>query len=293
LKGRRNVPKEQDLRRETIRPGNGEMISLGPGVVLREFVGEACAARGFSTGTAGLEPGAVLPYHIHRFSEAITILQGEAEVAVEGRAYQLKPFDCLHVPANVPHEVTNPSNKTGLVALWAFASATPTRELVDSSFVLGNRGWSNPEPGHPEFIVRFDDSEVYELSPGADFRDLFAGRFGSLGICGGYGKFRPGSSLPCHVHEYDESITIVEGRATCLVKGNRYQLSGLDTAFVPEGQPHRFINQSDSPMAMIWVYAGTEPGRTLVEPSYCDGTLAWPGRETAIEITDYREAVEG
>jgi quercetin dioxygenase-like cupin family protein len=157
---------------------------------------------------------------------------------------------------------------------------------VDANFVVQERGLSISKPEDPEFIVRFDGAEVYELSPGADFRDLFAGRFGSVGICGGYGKFQPGASLPCHVHEYDESITIVEGQATCLVQGNRYQLSGYDTAFVPEGRPHRFINQSDLPMAMIWVYAGTEPERTLVEPAYCDGTLAWPGRNLAIEITE-------
>jgi quercetin dioxygenase-like cupin family protein len=277
---------EKELRRESIRPGQGEPVSLAAGVALREFVSQACQARGFSTGTATLEPGAVLPYHTHSFSEAITLLQGVAQVAVEGRTYQLQPFDCLHVPVGVAHEVSNPSAKSPMLALWAFASATPSRDLVETRFTVQPRGQSNPKPGDPESIVRFAEAEVYELSAGADFRDLFAGRFGSVGICGGYGKFRPGSSLPCHVHEYDESITIVEGQATCLVQGNRYQLSDCDTAFVPEGRPHRFINQTDVPMAMIWVYAGTEPGRALVESSYCDGTLAWPGRELAIPLAE-------
>jgi mannose-6-phosphate isomerase-like protein (cupin superfamily) len=109
------------------------------------------------------------------------------------------------------------------------------------------------------------------------FLDLFKGSLGSVGICGGYGRFRPGSSLPCHFHEYDESITIVEGSAVCLVKGARYQISGYGTAFVPAGRPHRFINETESDMAMIWVYAGNEPERILVEPEYCTGTLSWPG----------------
>ncbi len=135
---------------------------------------------------------------------------------------------------------------------------------------------ANPRKNNPESIVRFAHAEVYELSPGAEFRDLFAGRLGSAGICGGYRRFQPGRSLPCHVHEFDESITIVEGHALCLVEGNRYQVGGYDTAFVPEGKPHRFLNQSDAPMAMVWVYAGREPGRTLVDAAYCDGTLAWP-----------------
>ena len=131
-----------------------------------------------------------------------------------------------------------------------------------------DRGTSRAFLGRAESIA----AEITE----DEFRDLFAGRFGSVGICGGYGRFQPEASLPCHIHKFDESITIVEGEAVCLVQGKRYRLSGCDTAFVPEGRPHRFLNHSDSPMAMIWVYAGTEPERSLVRPAYCDGTLVWP-----------------
>lgn len=120
-------------------------------------------------------------------------------------------------------------------------------------------------------------TETYELSPRAEFRDLFAGRFGSVGICGGYGRFEPQASLPCHIHKFDESITIVKGEGLCLVQGERYQLSSYDTAFVPEGRPHRFLNQSHSTMAMVWVYAGSEPERTIVNTAYCSGTLSWQG----------------
>jgi quercetin dioxygenase-like cupin family protein len=129
-----------------------------------------------------------------------------------------------------------------------------------------------------ESVVRFSEISPYELSPGALFRDLFASRLGSVGICGGYGIFAPGSSLPCHTHQFDESITIIQGKAVCLVQGQPYQLSDCDTALVPEGLPHRFLNQSDDPMAMIWVYAGKEPERTIVESGYCSGELIWPNR---------------
>jgi hypothetical protein len=29
-------------------------------------------------------------------------------------------------------------------------------------------------------------------------------------------------------------------------------------------------------MAMVWVYAGSEPDRQIVESGYCSGELAWP-----------------
>ena len=267
----------EKTRVESIHPGTGEVSSRGAGITMRQFVGRACGASGFSTGTAAFEQGAVLPCHKHNFSEAIIILSGTARAIVEGRSYRLEPFDCLHVPAEVAHEVRNLSEDSSLVALWVFASDEPSRQLMEPTFPIVDRGLSNPDPNHPENIVRFADAEVYELSEGAEFRDLFAGKFGSVGICGGYGRFQPMASLPCHIHKYDESITIVEGEAVCLVQGNSYRLTGCDTAFVPEGRPHRFLNHSKSPMAMVWVYAGSEPERTLLDPAYCDGTLPWPG----------------
>ena len=54
------------------------------GVFLRTFVSESCGATGFSTGTATFDSRASLPYHVHPFSEAVTVLEGQAQVFVEG-----------------------------------------------------------------------------------------------------------------------------------------------------------------------------------------------------------------
>lgn len=265
---------------EHITAGNTAPASGSPpGVAIRVLVSGVYGASGLSTGTATLEPFAELPYHHNQCSEAITLLEGKATVLVEGRVYELGIFDCIHVPAGIAHAVRNESANTRLVAHWALATSEPSRRLVEPPPIRVIRGLGTPEPAEPEHISRFNEVASYELSPGAFFRDLFRGSLGSKGICGGYGRFRPGSSLPCHFHEYDESITIVEGTALCLVQGNRYQVGGYDTAFVPVGKPHRFINETDNSMAMIWVYAGSEPERTLVAPEYCTGTLIWPGPE--------------
>jgi quercetin dioxygenase-like cupin family protein len=263
-------------REEAIVPGNSASSPLSDGVHLREFVNAGRGAKGFSTGIVSFAVGALLSYHRHPISEAIIVLTGTCQIAVEGRRYLLQPLDCLHVPAERAHEVRNPAENSELVALSAFASDLPTRSLVQDVFELQVRDYLNPAESDPEHIVRFNLAERYEPSAGTRFVDLFASRFGSVGICGGYGRFDPGSSLPCHTHQFDESISIIEGEAVCRVQGNRYQLRNCDTAFVPEGRPHRFLNLSKSQMAMIWVYAGNEPERTLVSPGYCDGSLSWP-----------------
>jgi len=241
-------------------------------VSLRALASSACGARNFYTGMATFPPGALLALHTHTVSEAITVVEGKAMVSVAGRSHVLGPFDSIHVPALTPHEVRNEATDSWMMAHSTFAESDPTRCFTGPSTQRARADAGASQP--PEHVRHFAEIERYELAEGAVFCDLFAKRFGAIGICGGYGIFRPGASLPCHIHRFDESITIVSGEARCQVQGREYKLSGYDTAFVPEGRAHRFLNLSDQPMAMIWVYAGDEPDRTLVDPGYCSGTLS-------------------
>ncbi|MGC1967465.1 MAG: cupin domain-containing protein, partial [Candidatus Acidiferrales bacterium] len=185
------------------------------------------------------------------------------------------------VQAELVHSVGNEDPDNELVTHTAFASDKPTREFAPREFPLVARGCGNPTETDPETILRWRSRVTYELSEGTVFNDLFARRFGAKGICGGYGHFLPGSALPCHTHDYDESITIVKGAAVCLVQGRRYELRGCDTAFVPSGIPHRFLNPFEEEMDMVWVYAGDEPGRNIVDARYCSGALRWPTERPA------------
>ena len=83
-------------------------------------------------------------------------------------------------------------------------------------------------------------------------------------MSGGYARFMPGGRLPAHVHDFDESICIINGAASCLVEGRPYAMSQCATAMVPRGRVHYFINDSNAPMDMIWVYAGPMPERIVV-----------------------------
>jgi quercetin dioxygenase-like cupin family protein len=257
------------------------LVQISPGVLLRELASQACGVEGMSTGLAVFSPTSALPYHRHDVSEAFTVLRGDAVAMVEGRTYRMGPLDCLHVPAGVAHSVINPSTKKKLMIHAAFGAVGPRRDFVKDSFLPLDRGYGLPDENNPEHMVRISNATRYRLANGTSFCDLFAGRFGSLGICGGYGEFQPGTGLPCHLHDYDESITIIKGAATCQVMGARYELSGYDTAMVPSGRPHRFLNESKGVMAMIWVYAGSEPQRTLVNARFCNGDWQWKGKASS------------
>ncbi len=245
-------------------------FDLALGVAVRVMATGSLGAVGLTTSLVEFCPGAVLTHHFHPFSEVIVALSGQAIVQVENRRYRLHPYDAIHVPAGTPHALQNDSGDQITRLHSSFASESPARQASPSSDPAADL--SQPAPAHPESLIRFASAPVYELAPGAHFRDLFASRFGSRGLCGGYGVFEPGASLPCHVHAYDESITIVSGQAISQIAGREYELMDCGTACIPQGRPHRFLNRSNQPMAMIWVYAGDEPERTLLDPAHCEGT---------------------
>ncbi|HEY2839742.1 MAG TPA: cupin domain-containing protein [Pirellulales bacterium] len=259
-------------RREIVTRRQGcRAIELAPGVAIQILASGSLGARNLTTSLAEFRPQAVLPFHRHPFSEVVVVLEGEASVQVEGRRYRLRPFDAIHLPAGLAHAVRNAAEDRSALLHSSFASDTPSRESALDEWTPTDRDEADAES--PERLVRFDTAPIYELVPRAFFRDLFALRLGAIGICGGYGLFEPGASLPCHFHGFDESITIVAGSAICQVAGQTYRVANYDTACVPQGRPHRFLNQSDGPMAMIWVYAGDEPDRMQVELGYCNGHL--------------------
>ncbi|MFH1300744.1 MAG: cupin domain-containing protein [Planctomycetota bacterium] len=264
---------QQQGRLEVITSVNqSSIVPLTEHVEFRALISGELGSQGLATGIATFQPDAMLPAHVHPVSEVIVPLTGKIHVIVEGRRYVLDRYDALHIPAGLPHWVHSDLSKQPVSCFVTFASARPTRECVQNNFTI--KDCTETDSSTAEHLTRFETAPVYELSSGALFRDLFARRFGSRGICGGYGLFQPGASLPCHIHGFDESITIVEGTAVCQVAGSEYELADCDTACIPKARPHRFINRSERPMAMIWVYAGDEPDRTVLEQCCCEKSLS-------------------
>jgi 2-keto-3-deoxy-L-rhamnonate aldolase RhmA/quercetin dioxygenase-like cupin family protein len=259
---------------EALRPDRPEVmtaVGAGPkteierGVTFECLAGTHARARGLTTGLVTFAPGAKLPYHVHPFSESITLLCGQAAVEVEGRRYELEQLDNVVIPAGKAHQAAEISGETVALFHIAMASDAPTRTPVHTAFP------SRPMPpearGQPgaERVNRFRSALRSSAGPGTEFIDFFnQDLLPGIEMSGGYGWFQPGGRLPAHVHDFDESIAIIDGTASCVVEGRRYALSGSATALVPRGRVHYFINDSVAPMAMLWVYAGPVPERIVV-----------------------------
>jgi quercetin dioxygenase-like cupin family protein len=261
---------EADGRVEAIaRLEASRAVALVPGVELRPLVDSQHGARGLFTGVLTLAPGASIPYYARPTSEAMVVLEGAAAVDVEDRRHGLGPLDAIAIAPGRPRRVANPSADRPAVLHVALASGEPEQSWVNGRFTPAEQPIASDGHEGSERVVRRSTAPVIELAPRALFQDLYNAGLGTLGICGGYGLFEPGARLPCHRHEFDESITIVQGTATCVVEGRRHELADLATAMVPRGRCHYFINLTLEPMAMVWVYAGDRPDRIVMDEHLC------------------------
>lgn len=114
-------------------------------------------------------------------------------------------------------------------------------------------------------VLRFEEQPWHDRGTGVKTRVLVSRRIGSDTVTNGVTHFQPGSKIARHWHNCDESVMILEGEAICEIAGERYAMAQYDTTFVPANVPHRFLNESSQPMAIMWTYAAGYVTRTFAD----------------------------
>lgn len=92
------------------------------GVRMRVLIGPEDGAPNFIMRLFELDPGAEVPLHTHDWEHEVYVLEGEGELEVEGRRYELTAGMCAFVPPGVPHAFRNTSDKT-----WKFLCLIPRK----------------------------------------------------------------------------------------------------------------------------------------------------------------------
>jgi 2-keto-3-deoxy-L-rhamnonate aldolase RhmA/quercetin dioxygenase-like cupin family protein len=253
-------------RRETITlVGQQPRMEIAPGVEFECLVGKFNTARNLTTGLVTFQQHAELAYHTHTFTESVTVLSGSLLVEVEGRRYTLNPLDNITIPSGLAHYAQVARGADSVVAHVAMGTDSPTRKLSDRYFSRRTMEADSTGVAGAERVTRLETAQRSSPGAGASFVDYFNQELRpGLEMSGGYALFQPGGRLPAHIHDFDESICIIQGTATCVVEGRRYEMADCATALQPRGRVHYFINESQGPMAMIWVYAGPLPERIVV-----------------------------
>jgi HTH-type transcriptional repressor of puuD len=117
----------------------------------------------------------------------------------------------------------------------------------------------------PAMVLRADRIEPFDRGAGVVTLP-YVGKWNAQGnrVTTGITVFAPGTAIPLHTHNVEESVLILEGEATAVVGEDSFDLEAGDATWVPAGVPHRFANRGQGPMRIYWVYGGREVTRTLV-----------------------------
>ncbi len=116
-------------------------------------------------------------------------------------------------------------------------------------------------------VLRPADLPRHDRGGGASTTALVGPTCGAQAFINGITTFAPGTKIPFHSHNCEESVMLLEGNAILDIEGqDSVQLQPLDTTWLPPNLSHRFRNLSDTEsMKILWIYARVDATRTLTE----------------------------
>lgn len=91
---------------KVVKLEDAEIVKFGPDAFYQPILGDDEGTTPIRTGIQTSEPGYVAPVHSHPYLEVLHILEGTAEVWVDGQEADkvtLRKGDTIALPANVPH----------------------------------------------------------------------------------------------------------------------------------------------------------------------------------------------
>ena len=74
----------------------------------------------------------------------------------------------------------------------------------------------------------------------------------------GYAVFAPGARVPAQglaSHAEDEYAYFISGGLKCFSGGEYYEVKAGDATFIPAGEEHYSVNESDEPCTLVYMLA--------------------------------------
>jgi quercetin dioxygenase-like cupin family protein len=86
-----------------------------------------------------------------------------------------------------------------------------------------------------------------------------------MSLLNGLTTLDPLAAVPLHIHNCEESVLVIAGKARVHIDGVETDVVAGDTTWIPTGIPHFFRNTSETePMTIFWTYASINATRTIV-----------------------------
>lgn len=87
-----------------------------------------CGAK-ITTGITRIPAGMEVPMHSHNCAEHVTLLDGQADVEIEGERTPVRQFDTTYIKADQPHRFIN-TGSSPLAILWVYDTDEVTRTFT-------------------------------------------------------------------------------------------------------------------------------------------------------------------
>ena len=119
-------------------------------------------------------------------------------------------------------------------------------------------------------IIRNSDRSSREenTSPGLESAGIVDAAQGSDHLRVGEVTIGSKSRVPRHIHtNTEEAMVLLEGELQALVGSQRETIAPGDVVLAPAGTVHGFVNLSDSPARLLYVFPIHEPDRVLTTPA--------------------------
>ena len=115
-----------------IRPDEAPKYERGNGIETTLLVGkDSCGAEHFTTGMTKFPGGIGVPFHSHNCDEQVTILEGTADVEIEGEHHQAKRHDTVFIPEGLSHRFSNAGDGP-MTILWVYGTNHVTRTFTET-----------------------------------------------------------------------------------------------------------------------------------------------------------------
>ena len=107
-------------------------IARGDGVETTLLVGkDRCGPVSFTSGLTRFPAAKKVPVHHHNCAEQVTLLEGAADVEIDGKRTRLKCYDTTYIPAGKPHRFINVGDRPMLI-LWVYDTDEVTRTFTET-----------------------------------------------------------------------------------------------------------------------------------------------------------------
>ncbi|MFF7333205.1 cupin domain-containing protein [Streptomyces sp. NPDC090306] len=120
-----------------IKVADVPLLDRGGAVVTTPLI-TTSSAGGENRITSGMSVypvGSGAPLHSHNCDEHVTVLEGSAEVVVDGEVTKLEQYDTTYVPSPVPHLFRN-TGDVPLRILWVYSSGHVTRTFTETGVTV-------------------------------------------------------------------------------------------------------------------------------------------------------------